>query len=486
MSFLQWMVLCGGLLMVLALAPAYLRRLPVSTALIYLAVGVAVGPLGFGLLAIDLRQAAPWMEHLTEVAVILSLFVGGLRLRLPLRHPAWKAPVRLAGPVMLASIAGVALFAHYVLGIDPAMALLLGAVLAPTDPVLASAVAVNRAADHDRMRYGLSGEAGLNDGAAFPFVVFALLWAEHGEIGAWAGGWALWRLLWAIPAGLIFGFVLARGVGRLAIWLRSHHQDTAAPSDFLALALVALAYTGAEFIGAWGFLAVFAAGVGLRQAEIKTVSESPHPAAEKVAPAALAVGAGGSNEEGEEDDDLIVAHPPAEDLVAAQVSAEDLREPAVAAGTMVSEVLSFGDTVERLLEVLLVVLVGVAVASHWEWAAIPLAAMMFIVIRPLSTLLLLAGTPTTGRQRQLMGWFGIRGIGSLYYVSYALNHGAGGEAASTVVGLTVGVIALSVVVHGMTMQPILAWYQRSLEGHSEQSGSAVVQAASSPRPAEGD
>lgn len=479
MDFSQWMALCGGLLLVLALSSAYLRRLPVSTALIYLAVGVAVSPLGFGLLTIDLRQAAPWMEHLTEVAVILSLFVGGLRLRLPLRHPAWRAPVWLAGPVMLASIAGVALFAHYAIGLDPPMALLLGAVLAPTDPVLAAAVAVNRAADHDRMRYGLSGEAGLNDGTAFPFVVFALLWAEHGEIGAWVGPWAVERLLWAVPAGLVFGFVLARGVGRLAIWLRARHQDTAAPSDFLALALVALAYTGAEAIGAWGFLAVFAAGVGLRRAEMKTVREFPHPAADSDAASADAGAAGGI-----ETDEPVVAHPPAEDLVAAQVRAEELREPAVAAGTVVAEVLSFGDTVERLLEVLLVVLVGVAVAIHWDWAAIPLAAVLFIVIRPLSTLLLLKGTPTTTRQRQLMGWFGIRGIGSLYYVSYALNHGAGWAAASQMVGLTVGVIALSVVVHGMTMRPILAWYARSLERRGEERSRAAVQAAPSQRAAE--
>ncbi len=464
MDFLQWMALCGGLLLVLALSSAYLQRLPVSTALIYLAVGVAASPLGLGLLTIDLRQAAPWMEHLTEVALILSLFVGGLRLRLPLRHPAWRAAVRLAGPVMLASIAGVALFAHYAIGLDPPLALLLGAALAPTDPVLASAVAVNRAADHDRMRYGLSGEAGLNDGTAFPFVVFALLWAEHGEIGSWAGPWAVWRLLWAIPAGLFFGFVLARGVGRLAIWLRAHHQDTAAPSDFLALALIALAYTGAEAIGAWGFLAVFAAGVGLRRAEITTVRDFPHPAAEVDADEA-------------EGDEPIVAHPPAEDLVAAQVKAEELREPAVAAGTVVSEVLSFGDTIERLLEVLLVVLVGVAAAIHWDWAAVPLAAVMFLVIRPLSTMLLLKGTPTTGTQRQLMGWFGIRGIGSLYYVSYALNHGVGWEAASQMVGLTVGVVALSVLMHGVTMQPTLAWYQRSLVRRSGEGGGAAVQAA---------
>jgi NhaP-type Na+/H+ or K+/H+ antiporter len=120
--------------------------------------------------------------------VIVSLFVEGLKLRLPVRDPAWRAAFRLAGPVMLASILGVALVARVGLGLDTAVALLLGAVLAPTDPVLAGAVSVNTAADHDRLRYSLSGEAGLNDGLAFPFVIFALLWGEHGGPGAGSGG----------------------------------------------------------------------------------------------------------------------------------------------------------------------------------------------------------------------------------------------------------------------------------------------------------
>jgi NhaP-type Na+/H+ or K+/H+ antiporter len=409
-------------------------------------VGLLLGPLGLGWFALDLRSASPWLEHLTEVVVIVSLFVGGLRLRLPLRDPAWRAPLHLAGPVMLATIGGVALFGHYFLGLDPPMALLLGAVLAPTDPVLAGAVAVNRAADHDRMRYGLSGEAGLNDGAAFPFVVFALLWAEAGALGPWIGEWALHRLLWAVPAGLLLGFFLARGVGRLAIWLRSTHRDTAAPSDFLALALIALAYTGAEFIGAWGFLSVFAAGVGLRRAEMGVVAATPHPtAAESSAPPTAPL-----------------PHPPAEDLVAAEVEAEELQEPAVAAGVVVSEVLSFGDTVERLLEVLVVLLVGVALAIHWDPAALVLAGALFLVIRPLSALLLLKGTPTTRTQRGLMAWFGIRGIGSLYYLAYALNHGVGYAAATELVGLTLSVVALSVVVHGVSVSPLLRWYERRL------------------------
>jgi NhaP-type Na+/H+ or K+/H+ antiporter len=172
--------------------------------------------------------------------VIVALFFGGLKVRLPLRDPAWVAAVRLSGPVMLATIVGVALCAHLLLGLDPAAAILLGAVLALTDPVLANLVKVDSAADRDRMRYGLSGEAGLNDGAAIPFFVLALSGAEHGGSGSSLGEWALHRRVWAVFAGLLLGFALGRAAGWLAIRLRSRQQDTGAPSDFLALALIAL------------------------------------------------------------------------------------------------------------------------------------------------------------------------------------------------------------------------------------------------------
>jgi sodium/hydrogen antiporter len=451
MSFLGWMSLCGGLLLLMALSSAYLRRLPVSTSAIYLGIGLTIGPLGLGWLRVDIREAIPWFEHLTEVAVIVSLFVGGLKLRLPVRDPAWVAAFRLAGPVMLATILGVALVARVVLDLNAAVALLLGAVLAPTDPVLASAVAVNNAADHDRMRYGLSGEAGLNDGLAFPFVIFALLWGQHGGAGSWIGGWAMHRLVWAIPAALLLGYTLGTGVGRVAVWLRSRHRETAAPNDFLALALIALAYVGAEIITAWGFLAVFAAGVGLRRAEMTVVDESPHPelSGSQQAPTDPSLQAS-------------VPHPPAEALVAAQVTADDLQEPAVAAGVLVAETLSFGDTLERLLEVVLVMLVGVCLALHWDLRAVPLALTLFVVIRPLTTRLLLARTATTPVQRRLMGWFGIRGIGSLYYLSYALSHGVSGQAAADACGLTISVVALSVLIHGVTAQPVLTRYERAL------------------------
>ena len=445
MSFLAWTAFASGVLLMMALASSYVRNLPITTSALYLALGIAIGPAGFAIISLDMLDAALYVERIAEVAVIVALFVGGLKLRLRWNDPAWRAAVVLAGPVMVLTIAGIAVFAHFLMGLPTGAALLLGAILAPTDPVLASAVAVNDADDHDRMRYGISGEAGLNDGTAFPFVVLALAWEAHQGAGNWLVEWAVLRLLWAIPAALALGYVLGRFVGRLAIRLRTHQRDATAPSDLLALALIGIAYAGADVIGAWGFLSVFAAGLGLRAAEVKVVADDPHPDAPHLAP-----------------DDDPLRHPPAEALVAARVEPNALEQPAVAAGVLVSETLSFGDTVERLVEVGMIVAVGVAIATHWDPRAIPLAAALFVVIRPLAARAFLAFTPTTRPQRWLMGWFGIRGIGSLYYLGYALRHGVEGSAAAEITGLTISVIALSIVIHGITSTPLLARYERSL------------------------
>ena len=441
----------------MALSSAYIKRLPISTSIVYLAAGVALGPLGFDTVLIDVRKDVGWFERLTEGAVIVSLFVSGAKLRLPLRSPAWRAPLRLAGPLMLWTIAGVAAFSHFALDLSWGAALLLGAVLAPTDPVLASAIAIENASDHDRMRYGLSGEAGLNDGLAFPFVVLALLWLEQGGAGAWLAGWAAHRLLWAVSAGLLVGYVLGRLLGQLAVYIRSRERDTAAPSDFLALALIALAYVGAEAIGAWGFLSVFAAGMGLRHAERQVVHEFPHPSTLVENDAVSArdpsdpAGARASAE----------SHPPAENLVP-KATPDALEQPSVAAGTLLAEVLSFGDTIERLLEVMLVLIVGISLAQHWDTRAFALALVLMVVIRPIGAQLVLLGTPTTPAQRWLIGWFGIRGIGSLYYLAYALREGLPADLGAQLSAFTLSVVAISVVVHGISSQPMLARYERAL------------------------
>lgn len=460
MSFIGWMAIAGALLLFMALSSAYLRRIPITTSAIYLGLGLVVSPVGFNLISLDFIASKVWLEHLTEVAVIISLFVGGLKLRLPFRDPAWSAAFRLAAPVMLASILGVAVFVHFVFALDWAIAVLLGAVLAPTDPVLASSVSVSDAADEDRMRYGLSGEAGFNDGAAFPFVVFALLWMENGGVGEWVGGWALHRLVWAIPAGLLLGYLLGKTVGRFAIWLRSRHQETDGPNDFLALSLIALSYVFAETVGAWGFLAVFAAGIGLRHAEIKTVVENAEADKKEKAETDDEEKSAVSDDKKSPQADAPMDMP-AEEIIGEKLEEEDLRNPTKAAGLVVSEIISFGDTAERLLEVLLVVLVGICLAFYWDWRAVPLALVFFFVIRPLATQIFLLKTPTGRKQRWLMGWFGIRGIGSLYYLSYALNHGLT-ENATDAAGITLSVVALSILIHGISTQPVIDWYKRAI------------------------
>lgn len=445
MGFLAWMAAGGALLLTMALSSALIQRLPVSTAAIYLGVGCALGPWGFDLLRIDLNDSASWIERLTEIAVILSLFIGGLRLRLPLRHPAWRAAFRLASVVMIASIAGVAVCAWLLLDIDPALALLLGAILAPTDPVLASTVTVGHSQDNDHLRYALSGEAGLNDGAAFPFVVLGLLLLA--PVSMWQlASWAGLRLLWAVPAGLLLGYGLGRLVGSAAIALRTRNRDTAAPTDFLALALIALSYTIATAIDAWGFLAVFAAGIGLRHAEVRTVREDPHPQVEQNAAR---------------------VHPPAESLVSPNtVTEQEMGQPAVAAGVLVAEVFSFGDTLERMLEVLVVGMVGVSLATHWDARALPLAAGLIVIVRPAAAWLLLTHSPTNRLQRLLSGWFGIRGIGSIYYLAFALTHGVADAAGRELADMTISIVAISIVVHGLTSQPLMTWYDRQQSRHA--------------------
>ena len=219
MTFTTWIALGGAWLLALALSSAWIQRLPVSTAAIYLGVGMLIGPWGFGLLRLDLVSTAHWMERVTEIALILSLFVGGLRLRLPPNHAFWGPAYRMASIVMLATIAGVAVIAWSVFGIPPALALLLGAILAPTDPVLAGSVTVGHAGDKDPLRYTLSGEAGLNDGSAFPFVLLALALLASNVTLPSVSIWALEKLVWAIPVGIAIGFGLGRIVGSAAIAL---------------------------------------------------------------------------------------------------------------------------------------------------------------------------------------------------------------------------------------------------------------------------
>jgi NhaP-type Na+/H+ or K+/H+ antiporter len=443
MGFLGWMAAAGVLLLSMSLAAGWIRPLPLSQFALYLAVGVVIGPWGLGLLDVDFLAGSRWLLRLTEVALIISLFSGGLKLRVPWRARPWRVARRLAFPAMALSIGGTALAAHTLLALDWPLALLLAAMLAPTDPVLASTLAVDSAADHDGLRVALSGEAGMNDGSAMPFLLLGLAWL-HGAL-SWAalGQWALLELLWGIGAGIALGFAFGWLVGKVSTHLVTMARDPG-PGALLTAGLIAVSYAAAEAIGALGFLAVFAAGVGMRKVEIGVMQEHPHPSLPEARD--------------------LTRTPPAEFVVRpALAGGVDRDEPVEAVGHVVAEALTFGSVMEHLLGPLLVLLLGIALARHWEPQAMLLASVLFVLVRPLATWLATVGMGLNWRRRLLLGWLGIRGIGGLNYLAYALMHGLDGGAARRVAGVVVTTITLSVVVHGFSAQPLLAWRRRRIE-----------------------
>jgi NhaP-type Na+/H+ or K+/H+ antiporter len=433
MAVSLWYLIVGTVFALMALASSYLRRLPLSTSLLYLLVGIGIGPAGLGLLRLDPIGDAKLLEHLTEVAVIISLFTSGLKLRAALRDPIWRIPLRLAFLSMAITVALIAAAAMLGLGLSLGAAVLLGAILAPTDPVLASDVQVEKPTDQDRLRFGLTGEAGLNDGSAFPFVMLGLGLLGLHELGAYGWRWLAVDLIWATAAGLGVGWLLGQLIGRLVVYLRQTYREAVGLDDFLALGLIALAYGAAHLIYAYGFLAVFAAGLSLRHLELEANGDD--------SPAASEVDA-----------------TPGDEAMAT--------DPEQAPAYMAQAVLGFNEQLERVAEVAMVVLLGSILVPLLP--AVPAAAIWFIpllllAIRPAAVLLGLIGSATGPLQRALSGWFGIRGIGSLYYLMYALTHGVEGELATTLVALTALTVAVSIVAHGISVTPLMQRYTKKAE-----------------------
>ena len=433
-TFALWCAIIGVLLITMALSGTLLSRLPLSTSMLYLAVGVGLGPAGMGLLAADPFEQSQLFERMAEIAVLISLFVTGMKLSVPLRDPRWHVPLRLAVVSMILTVALIAVCGVLGLGLPLGAAVLLGAILAPTDPVLASDVQVTNAADRDRLRFGLSGEAGLNDGTAFPFVMLGLGLLGHHDLGLGGWRWIVVDVVWAIGGGFVVGGVLGYAVGSLVLYLRVHHREAIGLDELLALGLIALAYGVALSIHAYGFLAVLAAGLALRR-----IQEQPDD------PVELHEALGTASREHERD-----AIQP-EDVVAT--------DPAHATAFMVRAALGFNQQLERIGEIAVVLILGamlssVAVPSSLMW----FAPLLFAVIRPVCVWLGLLGSRSTGVQRGLIAWFGIRGIGSIYYLMYAVNHGLPRALAEQLVGITIIVVALSIVMHGVSVTPLMEWY----------------------------
>lgn len=425
---LVFLVFGLGLLLAVVL-PDLLSRWAVSAPIVLVGAGMLIGlaplPASTPLNPIENRAV---VEHVTEVAVIVALMGVGLALDRPLRLSsaerveswrAWWPTWRLLGVAMPLTVAGVALLAWGV-GATPAAALLLGAALAPTDPVLASDVQVpgpqaggasdaDGGTESDEVRFSLTSEAGLNDGLAFPLVYAAVLLGTEGALTHWGASWLAWELVGKVAVGVVLGVAVGAVLGRVAFRSRSASLRVAERGEpLLALGALVTAYGVAEVAGGYGFLAVFVCALTVRSAERHhDYHRSMHEVVERL---------------------------------------------------------------ERLLTLVVLLVLGAAltrgVLAALDWRGVLVGLALIVVVRPLAAYLALAVRPRapdatgglTRGERGAVAFFGVRGVGSLYYLAYALGELelAQQEWLWSTVAFTV---VASVLVHGVTSTPVMARLQ---------------------------
>ena len=412
----------GFLIALVAWLPLALKRLPLSLPIVCIALGAL---LFWSPLVSDnpLPTDYPtFTEHFTEVVVIIALMGAGLKLDRVFSWRRWGVTWRLLAITMPLSIAAITLLGVVGLGLSFSVALLLGATLAPTDPVLAADVQVGppKSGEEDEVRFGLTSEAGLNDGLSFPFVNLAiLLAAAAADGGVWVQEWVLHNVLWEIGAGVAGGWLIGRIFGWLTFRMPVDSRFAQTGDGLVAIAATLVSYGFAEIIESYGFLAVFISALTLRHAH-------------------------------REHDFHLEMHDVTEQF-------------------------------ERLAMMILLVLFGGALVSGLlvplQAVDVVAAVVILLVIRPLAGLIGLIGFKAEWQEKLTIGFFGIRGVGSFYNLAYGLNHMHVGEGERlwAIVGL---VVLLSVLIHGLTVTPVMRLLDRSQgrdpDAAAAERGDAVV------------
>jgi len=339
-------------------------------------------------------------QRLTELVVIIALMGAGLKLDRPLAWASSLLTWRLLGIAMPLTIAALAALASFLLGLGAAAAILLGAALASTDPVLASDVQVGPPGEglEDEVRFTLTSEAGFNDGLSFPFVNLAIALAAASRTGeTWFWSWLSIDVAWKIGVGLVVGWIVGRILGWITFRVPNRAKLSRTGDGFVALGITCLAYGLTEMVHGYGFVAVFVAALGLRSAErTSTYHEKLH---------------------------------------------------------------DFVEQLERLLMMVLLVIFGGAIADGGLFSALSAEAVAFgllaiFLVRPACAWLSLAGSPQRPDEKAVISFFGIRGLASAYYLAFALNHQP--FESPDLLWSTVGFVVLtSIVLHGATITPVM-------------------------------
>ena len=391
----------GAVVLLTAWLPMLLKELPLSLPIVCIVIGMLLvwSPL-FPVIAANPLENRLATERLTEFVVIVSLMGAGLKLDRALSWRGWESTWRLLGIAMPLTILAIALLAGAILRLDLAAALLLGAALAPTDPVLASDVQVGppQSGQDDDVRFALTSEAGLNDGAAFPFVYLAIaitLSQLSGE--PFFANWLLVDVLWKLTAGIAVGWIGGKIMGHMMFRLPNRAGLSETGDGFVALGITCLAYGSTELINGYGFLAVFVAALAMRSVERK----------------------------------------------------HDYHE----------RLHGFAEQIERLVMMVLLVCFGAAIAEGsifgaLNWQVVVLAVLILLVVRPISGWISLMGFSAPAKEKAVIAFFGIRGLGSFYYLAYALGQAKFAQA--EVLWVTVCLVVLmSIVLHGIVVTPVM-------------------------------
>ncbi|MFH5923399.1 cation:proton antiporter [Roseomonas xinghualingensis] len=395
----------GVLIALVAWLPLVLKRLPLSLPIVCIALGAALFSLPqvtLSPLPLDYPEVT---ERFTELVVIIALMGAGLKLDRIFDWHHWAVTWRLLGVTMPLGIGAIVLLLGWGLGYPWVAALLLAASLAPTDPVLASDVQVGppKTGQEDEVRFGLTSEAGLNDGLAFPFVHLAIALAAAASSGEpWFIDWITYRVLWEIGGGVAAGWLIGRAFGWLTFHVPADTKLAKTGDGLIALSATLVSYGLTEIVHCYGFLAVFVTALAFR---------STH----------------------REHDFQVQMH-------------------------------EMTEQIERIAMMVLLLLFGGALArgllAPVTWPDAGAAAVILLIIRPVTGLIGLIGFKADWTEKLTLAFFGIRGVGSFYYLAYGLNHMelAGAERLWGLVGL---IVLMSVLLHGLTVTPIMRFLDRS-------------------------
>jgi NhaP-type Na+/H+ or K+/H+ antiporter len=338
-------------------------REPVASALLMLAGATAYAALPGMPATLDPTTSPRLWELVTELTVVVALFGAGLRIDNVFVVSNWRPTLRLLVVALPLTIAVVAWLGVTLGGLTVAGALLLAAVLSPTDPVLAGDLQVGppqEGGEHP-VRFALTTEAGLNDGLAFPFVLLGLAVATEGLApGSWSAEWLVRDVLYRIVVGALSGAAIGWLLGKITFAIPRANSLARTESGVVALAGVLVSYGATELLEGYGFVAVFVTGLVLRRAE-----------------------------EGHE---------------------------------FHRRLHHFSASIEHALTALVLIMLGGALPLLWpvlDWRYLAVGLLLLLVVRPMAGWISLLGTRLTLRERAAVSFYGVRGIGSVYYLSYA-------------------------------------------------------------------